>query len=191
MTDLERAQIEMQRLVFDSRGGESLALFFKGCDPDQVKIYRDLSRNSFQSTLDTLFEVTRSYFIATDRLDDWKNLGNGFIDHNPPKDFRINWTGAGFSEFLEGKVAPWLRELAKYEWLYFLAASGSPQLQSFDFPVPQWFQKNGPAFETLTEEHFALLGESAKKTTVAIFQDPATFEVRCLEVTESPTTSGK
>ena len=191
MTALEKAQTEMRKLVFNSSDSETLAPFFSGCDPERVRVYRELSRNSFQSTLDTLFEVTRSYYRATDRLKDWNNLGSQFIDQNPPKDFRINWTAVGFSEFIEGKLEPWLQELAKYEWFYFLASSGSPQLQDFQYPIPQWFQKNGPAFEILTKEDFVPLRKSLKKTRVAIFQDSVSFEVRCLEVTESQATSGK
>ncbi len=113
MSSLKALQEEIKNLVFYNEKEKEESYLWKDKVPARLDVYRNNTRLNWSDALDHDFQLTRQQFSA----ENWEALKTRYFIKHPPEHWELNTALTPFIKFLGSeKVAPYIKELADYEW---------------------------------------------------------------------------
>jgi hypothetical protein len=111
--NLRTYQEELKKLIFPHDPEATDSMLWGKDIPKRLNVYRNNTRTNWSDTLDHDFELTRSQF----EREEWNSLKQRFFIDHPPQHWELNTSMGPFLKFIGNqKVAPFVKELADYEW---------------------------------------------------------------------------
>lgn len=154
----------------------------------RIKLYKKLVLGSFDSVLKSIYPNCYKLLKGN-----WNNLVQKYIEKFPPNTPILNKVAARFPDFLKSekkilKKYPFISELALYEWKEIeiyekedIKSNGKlnpvHEICKFKYPIPSIIEN------IETKRQRSKEAEKESSTSVLIYRDPKTLEVRFFELT--------